>query len=139
MPANTLPIFTLVPDIGRARIVTANTASDGSGTLYAAFTAGVNGSRIDSITFISSQATYAATSPMVGRVFVTDTAGINPRLLVEIALPSVTKTASVLGQTQTISFSTGLIIPAGTLIQVCQSVYATAADQYDVIVRGGDF
>ena len=139
MPANTLPIFTLVPDIGRARMVAANTASDGSGVLYPCFTGGTNGSRVDSITFNSSQTTYAATSAMVARVFITDTAGANPRLLSEIALPSVTKTAAIVGQSQTITYTNGLIIPAGSVLQVCQSVYASAADQYDVIVRGGDF
>jgi len=139
MPANTLPIFTLVPDIGFGRMVAANTGSDGSGTLYTVFTAGVNGSRVDSITFTNSQATYAASSAMVARVFVTDITGSNPRLLSEIALPAATRTAAVVGQTQVITYLNGLILPSGSLVRTCQSVYAGVQDQVDVVVRGGDF
>ena len=60
MPPNTTPIFTLTPNIGLASVAAANTASDGSGTLVTLFTAGVNGSRLNSIICRNAQASPAA-------------------------------------------------------------------------------
>jgi hypothetical protein len=121
------------------RIAAANTASDGSGTINTCFTAGTNGSRVDSIIFTNSQTTAAASSAMVGKVFVTDTSGLNPMLLVEIALPTITRSTTVIGQSQTISFANGLILKSGQLLRATISVYAGAQDQTDVIARGGDY
>lgn len=139
MPANNAPIFVLTPNVGFARVAAANTASDGSGTLVTAFTAGTNGSRIDFITITNSQITAAASSNMVVKVFITNTSGTSPRMLTEVALAATTRSTSAVGATTTITFSNGLIIPSGTLIQVCQSVYAGVQDQNDVVVRGGDY
>lgn len=139
MPANNSPIFVLTPNLGFARLSAANTASDGSGTLVTAFTAGTNGSRIDFITITNSQVTAATSSNMVIKIFITDTLGVNPRMLTEVTLPAVTRSTTVAGSTTTVTFSNGLIIPSGTLIRVCQSVYSGAQDQNDIIVRGGDY
>lgn len=139
MPANQTPIFVLTPNIGFARLAAANTASDGSGTVPTLFTAGANGSRVDSITITNSQATSAASSAMVVKVFITDTSGANPRLLQEIALATTTRSNTAVGQTQTISFANGLVLPSGTLLKVTQTVYAGVQDQVDVVARGGDY
>jgi hypothetical protein len=139
MPANTTPIFVLTPNIGFGRITSANTTSDGSGSLTTVFTAGTNGSRIDFLTITNSQSTAAVSSAMVIKVYLTNTSGTNPRMLQEVTLPAVTRTTSAVGTTTTISFSNGLIIPSGTLVQVSQSVYAGVQDQNDVVVRGGDY
>lgn len=154
MAANTTPIFVLTPNTAQSRISAANTARDGSGSLVTAFTAGSNGSRVESITFTSAQVIAAASSSMVVRVFVTDNAGANPRLLCEGALTGVTASNTAIGATITFDFNTGTVLPANTLligirtpiilvsgqlIKVCQSVYAGAQDQNDVIIRGGDF
>lgn len=139
MPANVQPIFTLVPEAPTATIAAANTARDGSGTLVDLFTAGTNGSRVDFITFTSAQATPAASAARVQRVFLTDTAGLNPRLIQEIVLPAVTASATAIGATSTITFTNGLIINAGQKIQVSQSVYGSAADATQVLLRGGDY
>lgn len=139
MPANTTPIFTLTPNAFTCSIAAANTARDGSGTLVTAFTAGANGSRIESVTFTSAQASAAANSAMVGKVFLTDTSGANPRLIAEITLPAVTASNTAIGQVQTITFTNGLIINSGQILKVCQSVYAGVQDQFHVLTKGGDY
>jgi hypothetical protein len=69
----------------------------------------------------------------------TDTGGINPRLLGEIALPAATRTTAVIGAGGVITFEDGLAIASGQLIQVIQSVYAGAQDLMHYIAEGGDF
>jgi len=139
MPANTSPIFTLTPRAATAIIAAANTARDGSGTLVDVMTAGSNGSRIDFIIFTSSQATAGASSARVQRVFLTDTSGLNPRIISEVVLSAVTASTTAIGATSTITFTNGLIIASGQKIQVAQSVYASAADNTSVLARGGDY
>lgn len=139
MPANTSPIFTLTPKAATARISAANTARDGSGALVTLFTAGANGSRVDFITFTSSQATAATNTARVQRVFLSDESGLNPRLISEIVFPAVGASNTAIGATITITFTNGLIINAGQIISVSQSVYGGAADGTDVLLRGGNF
>lgn len=139
MAVTPTPIFTQVPNTGMARVAAANTARDGSGTLVSLFTAGTNGSRVETVTFTSAQATAAASSAMVGRVFISDAAGANFRLLAEVAIPTVTASTTAVGATQTITFVGGLIIKSGQLLSCTISVYAGAQDQMDVLARGGDY
>jgi len=139
MPANTTPIFVLTPNVGQARVTAANTASEGSGTLTTLFTAGANGSRVDRVTVRNAQVSAAASSANVVRVFITDTSGSNPRLYAEAALPTATRSTSVIGATTTITFLGGLVLASGQLLSVCQSVYAGAQDQVDYTAEGGDY
>ena len=133
------PNFTLNPRATGSRIAAANTARDGSGTLVTSFTAGASGSRLDFITFTSAQLTPAASSLRIMRVFLTDTSGLNPRLISEVSLPAVTASNTAIGATATITFTNGLVIAAGQIVQTTQSVYAGVQDQTDVLSRGGDF
>lgn len=133
------PQFTTTPRATTSRIAAANTARDGSGSLVTSFTAGASGSRLDFITFTSAQLTPAASGLKVCRVFLTDTSGLNPRLIAEVSLPAVTASNTAIGATATITFTNGLVIAAGQLIQTAISVYAGAQDQTDVLARGGDF
>ena len=135
----TNPNFTFTPRATGSRIAAANTARDGSGTLVTSFTAGASGSRLDFITFTSAQLTPAASSLRIMRVFLTDTSGLNPRLIQEVSLPAVTASNTAIGATATITFTNGLVIAAGQLVQTTQSVYAGVQDQTDVLSRGGDF
>lgn len=139
MAANTTPIFILTPNTPTATIAAANTARDGSGNLVTLFTAGASGSRVDSVTFTSAQAAVSGSSAMVGRVFLTDTAGANPRLISEVALAAITTSNTAIGQTQTVFFTNGLLMLSGSFIKVAQSVYAGSQDQYHVYARGGDY
>lgn len=139
MPANTNPIFTLTPNVQLVASAAANTASDGSGTLITIFTAGANGSLLESITFRNAQATAALSSAMVGKVFVTDTAGANPRLIDEVAIAAATRSVSVVGASSVINFLNGLPLASGQLVKVTTSVYAGAQDLVHVTAKGGDY
>jgi hypothetical protein len=97
MPANTSPIYSIAGDVqsvaynNSGLIVgpTANTALDGSGTLYKLFTAGANGSYIQKVRF-RPVGSPAAT---VCRIFIsssTTTSATNTWLYDEITLPSTT-------------------------------------------------
>lgn len=139
MAANTVPIFTKTPKIGLCSVGVANTACDGSGTLTTLFTAGENGSRIERIRYSNAQATPAASSAMVIRIFITDTSGANPILLTEIPLVTATRSTTAVGAGGTYTFSNGLIIPAGTIIKVAQSIYAGVQDLMHYVAEGGDY
>lgn len=97
MPANTSPIYSIVGAVdsvatnnsGLVVGPTANTAQDGSGTLYKLFTAGTNGSYIQKIRF-RPVGSPAAT---VCRVFISSsstTSATATWLYDEITLPAVT-------------------------------------------------
>jgi hypothetical protein len=139
MAQNTSPVFVLIPLTPTATIAAANTARDGSGSLVTLFTCGANGGRIESIKFTSAQATAAASSAMVGRVFVSDAAGANPRLHTEIAIATATASTTVIGATSTITFPGGLPLKTGQIVYVTQSVYAGAQDQMHVTAQAGDY
>lgn len=140
MPPNKEPVCALTPNCFTASLgVTANTASDGSGTLVTVFTAGLQGSRLDEIRFYNGQTAAAASSGMVLRTFVTDNAGANPRLIDEVALATATRSTTAIGATVTRAFPGGLHLATGQLIKVCQSVYAGVQDAMVAATRGGDF
>lgn len=139
MAANTSPIFTLTPNCATATIDSANITRDGSGVLITLFTAGANGSLISRIVFTSSQATAGASVLKVCRIFVTDSAGANPKLRGEILLPGLSPSNTVIGATATFTFTDSLVIKAGQIVKVSQSLRATAADNTDVIAEGGDY
>jgi len=139
MAQNTNPIFGLVPKIGRARLTGASTTSDASSTtnLATLLTAGSNGSRIEEVRVHNSQATVALSSSMVIRLWTYD--GTNYTLLDEQAMPSATRSTTVIGAYIVFSYPGGLLIPSGTSLVVGQSVYNSAADQNDVIARATDY
>lgn len=139
MAANTSPIFTLTGNMIPVSIAAANTASDGSGSLVTLVTAGTNGTRVDGVTFRNGQATAAASSAMVVRVFLSDAAGANFKCIGEAALPAATRSTTVIGTTVTITFSQPIIMKSGQIMSVAQSVYAGAQDLNSVIAYGGDF
>ena len=139
MPANTSPIFTEAGNFTPARIAAANTASDGSGTLVTLVTAGTDGTRVDGVRFRNSQATAALSSAMVHRIFLSDTAGANPRLIGEVATAAATRSASAIGATSIFTFDQPVIMKSGQIMSVIQSVYAGAQDQVDAIAYAGDY
>ena len=142
MPANINPIFVLTPNIGTTTVTTANTTRDLSSTTNAAllFTAGADGSRVDTITFThSSTSQTQASIATVGRIWITTSAlGANPRLLSEIALPVTTPSATAIGGSQTITFANGLFLASGQFLWCAISATQTSG-QYDVIARGGNY
>ena len=139
MPANTTPIFILTGNIAIATIAAANTASDGSGTLVTLVTAGSNGARVDSVRFRNSQATAAASSNMVHRIFLTNDAGNTPTLIGEVATAAATRSVSAVGATSIFTFDQPVIMKSGQLLRVIQSVYAGAQDRFDAFAYAGDY
>lgn len=145
MPANTSPIFSITGAIdsvasnnsGLVVGPTANTALDGSGTLYKAFTAGSNGSYVQKIRF-RPVGSPAAT---VARVFIsssTTTSATNTWLYDEITLPAVT-----LSQT---AASSVFELPLNFALDASYLLYVTfgtstgsSGTGYSVVVIGGDY
>jgi hypothetical protein len=139
MAANTNAIFTKQGNFIPARIAAANTASDGSGTLVTLVTAVTDGTRVDGVRFINSQATAAASGVKVLRIFLTDTTGANPRLIGEVVMAAATRSNTSIGATSIYTFDQAIIMKSGQLISVCMSVYAGAQDQTDAIAYAGDY
>jgi hypothetical protein len=149
MPANTTPVFVLTPNRGTdgsgnfgTRLTTANTTRDLSTTTNGGLilTAGANGTRVESITFTHEAASQTQASiAAVGRIFLcTSSAGANPRLIGEIALPAVTPSASAIGQQQILTFSPPLFMPTGSYLWATISATQTSGG-YDITCQGGDY
>lgn len=145
MPANTSPIYSITGDIqsvaqnnsGLVVGPTANTALDGSGTLYKLFTAGANGSYVQKVRF-RPVGSPAAT---VCRIFVsssTTTSATNTWLYDEITLPAVT-----LSQT---AASSVFELPINFALNANYLLYVTfgtstgsAGTGYSVVCVAGDY
>lgn len=121
--------FAATPKIGHARIATANSNRDGTGTVATLFTAGVNGSRVDSV---SIKATGATSAGML-RFFVHD--GTNLRALTEDEVYDVNPAATDRTHESYIELAGGLALPSGYSLRVSTE----NAEQFDVMAFGGDF
>jgi hypothetical protein len=139
MAANTTPIFIKQGNFTVGRIAAANTASDGSGALVTIVTAAVDGTRVDGVRFINSQVTAAASGAKVLRMFLSDTAGTNFRLIGEVAMSAATRSTTVIGATAIYTFDQPIIMESGQVMSVCMSVYAGAQDQTDACAFAGDY
>ena len=145
MPANTTPIFTLTANKGintGLRLTTANTTRDLSTTTNGGllFTAGANGSRIESIDFVHSSSVQTQTSvATVGRIFLCDSAiGGSPRLIKEVAMAAVIPSATAIGATYTITFTTPLFLANGEHLWATISATQTLG-AYDINCYAGDY
>jgi hypothetical protein len=145
MPANTAPIYSATGAVdsvaanntGLVVGPTANTAQDGSGTLYKLFTAGANGSYVQKIRF-RPVGSPAAT---VCRVFIsssTTTSATATWLYDEITLPAVT-----LSQT---AASSVFELPLNFALDPNYLLYVTfgtstgsAGTGYSVVTIAGDY
>jgi hypothetical protein len=136
---NTAPVYAYDGEPVTFVISAANTARDGSGILVTVYTVPTKGARMTDITFNSAQASPALNSAMVVRLFVTDTAGANPRLIRESVLPAVTPSSTAIGATIFMGFNDGLLLAGGQVIKVCQSVYAGVQDKVQGYARIGRF
>jgi len=145
MAANTAPIYSIAGDVTSVAALnsglvvgpTANTALDGTGTLYKAFTAGTNGSYLQKIRF-RPVGSPAAT---VCRVFIsssTSTSATNTWLYDEITLPAVT-----LSQT---AASSVFELPLNFALNASYLLYVTFGTStgstgtgYSVVTIAGDY
>jgi hypothetical protein len=139
MPANINPIFPLVGNNATCSIAAANTARDGSGALIDLITGATYGTVVYNCTCMSAQATLAAFASKVVNFFKTDSSGLNPRLIESILMTGATPSTVLASVKYIIYFSNGLILKNGEKIQVCQTVYASAADKTDVYANAVDY
>lgn len=137
MSANTNPIFVLVPNTGFSPGITgANTAMDGTGTVFTVFTAGANGSYVRRLK-VKALGTNVQT---VMRIFINNgstnaTAG-NNSLIGELTLPS--STASNTGTVAPdYEYTLNLVLKAAYVVNVCFGTATSAGNS--VTCEGGDF
>lgn len=134
MAVNTDPAFVIRPHNGLARISTANTNRDGTGTLGSVITGATDSTRVDRVEI---KATGTTTAGMI-RLFVFD--GVSTTLLFrEIVVSAITVGSSTpsFGYTVTspdinaplLMLPSGYILKAGT----------HNAETFDVIALGGDY
>ena len=129
------PIFPATPKTSWGKLTTANTNYDGTGTVTELFTAGVNGSRIDSIK-VKPLGTNVAT---VLRLFVNN--GSDPAtpdnnsLIFELTLPETT--ASQIASLAEYQEVLDIAIPTG--YKLYGSLGTEVASGYQVTVFGGDY
>jgi hypothetical protein len=145
MPANTSPIYSIVGatdsvaanNTGLIVGPTANTAQDGTGTLYKAFTAGANGSYIQKIRF-RPVGSPAAT---VCRVFIsssTTTNATNTWLYDEITLPAVTVSQTAASSVFELPINVALD-PNYLLYVTFGTTTGSAGTGYSVVTIAGDY
>lgn len=135
MAANTVPIFPKLGQVSWGTVTTANTAKDGTGTVVTVFTAGVDGSRVDSLV-IRALGTNVAT---VLRVFINNgsvnSTPANNSLFTEltIAVTTLSETAMLVNNT----IALNLVLPAGYKINV--TIGTTVAAGLAVTAYGGSY
>ena len=136
MAVTALPIFAQTPvfTVG-ATVTTANTAKDGTGTVVLLYTAGSNGSRLDTIK-VRSTGTAVAT---VIRIFVnngaTNVTATNNSLYVEatIAATTLSEVAALTDNVITMNIS----LPA--TYRVYATIGTSVATPLQVSAVGGDY
>jgi len=147
MPANTLQLFTGVPNCGfSAAITAANTAKDGTGTTSLIFTANATyGSRVDRIRAQALGTNVAS----VARIFINNggspATASNNVLYANFSLPATTGTETAglvpaeVPNNATIVDSTAfpIALPPGYRIYVC--IGTAVASGWQFVATGGDF
>ena len=92
MPANTSPIFALTPNLAYQTITGTTTDKTGGTTtnLKTLLTAGTNGTKVTQIGFKCEGTSLSG----LFLIFITDTAGTNPKLFDEISIAAVSSTTT---------------------------------------------
>jgi hypothetical protein len=145
MTANTSPIYSIVGatdsvafnNTGLVVGPTANTAQDGTGTLYKLFTAGTNGSYIQKIRF-RPVGSPAAT---VCRVFIstsTSTSATNTWLYDEITLPAVTVSQTAASSVFELPLNFA-VDPSFLLYVTFGTSTGSAGTGYSIVTIAGDY
>lgn len=139
MPANIDPIFSRAPDIQWTTIpsgTTANTAVDGTGTVFTVFTAdATNGGFVQSIRIKAASVSTAT----VIRFFInngsTNGTAANNVFFDEMSVPAIT--ASSTASVAVFELPVGRALPAGYKINACYATSVTGAISLCAI--GGKF
>lgn len=153
MAANTNPIWTLTPNIGRVGITTtaAQVKSDGTSAgagadlMFKAFTAGADGSYVDRVRFFSVSSAAATTGVATTlRVYLSTvsapgaTTNADTFLLGEVSAPAINSSNST-NATNYYDVIIEMAIPTGTFIHVSQHVAQTTNQRWNAVVIGGNY
>jgi hypothetical protein len=134
MAANTQPIFALVPETKIVTVTAATTDRTGATTtnLVELLTAGTNGTKI---TQIGAKVAGTNASVLV-LIFITDTAGANPKLFDEFSLNPITASTTLASARVVIPYS-DLQLKSGQKIFVGTTV--AIADGVNIFAIKGDY
>jgi len=149
MPANTSPIYSIVGAVDSAAAnnsgavagITANTATDGSGTLTKIFTAGANGSYVQKIRFRPVASSAGSVAATVARVFISSsstTSTTNTWLYEEITLPAVTMSNTAASSVFELPLNIALD-PSYLLYVTFGTSTGSTPSGYSVVVIAGDY
>lgn len=153
MPANTAPLFSLTPNVGRVGIPTTNAQVKSDGTsagtsadvVYKVFTAGANGSYVDRIRFFSvanSAATTGIATTLRAYISTVSSPGATTSsdtfLLGEVSVPAISSSHST-NATNCYDLILEQVIPTGSYIHVSQHVAQTTNQRWNAIAYGGDY
>lgn len=86
------------------------------------------GTRVDEVNFINSQTTPAASGANVGKLFMKPRNSSTWFPIREVALPTITRSTTVIGNRQTMTFTGGLFVPEGAQLGATIAVWASAVD-----------
>ena len=153
MPANTSPIYTLTPNVGVGIITTTyaqvksdgTSAASGADFMVLAFTAGANGSYVDTIRFYCCANAAATTSVATTlRAYLSTVAApgattqANTHLLGEVSVPAISASHSTIA-TNYYEIMVRYPIATGYYIHVSQHVAQTTNQVWKALVFGGNY
>ena len=132
--ANTSPIFALTPETAIVTVTAATTDRTGATTanLSDLLTAATDGTKI---TQIGAKVAGTNTACLV-LIFITDTAGANPKLYDELALDPITATTLVTSERQVTAYS-DLQLKAGQ--KVLAGITVAQTDGVNIFAIKGDY
>lgn len=133
--ANQQPIFPNKGNIAFGTLLTANTAKDGTGTVVTVFTAGADGSRIDTIKVRSTGTAVASVLRIFLNNGLVNTTASNNTLYIEVSLPAITLSEAA-AQTD-IELALNIALPAGWKVNC--TIGTTVAAAWAVTGVGGDY
>ncbi len=149
MPANTSPIYSIVDAVDSAAAnnagavagPTANTATDGSGTLIKIFTAGANGSYVQKIRFRPVAASAGSVAATVCRIFISSSSTTSTTvtwLYDEITLPAVTMSNTAASSVFELPINVALD-PNYLLYATFGTSTGTSPSGYSIVTIAGDY
>lgn len=131
---NQNPVLPYQPDVFVSTLAAANTARDGSGSISTLVTGSANGTQVKLIRISSAQATAAANSAMVIRLWISKDTGATWSLMDEAVFSAVTASNTAKGQQLDFTYNFPVRIFGVTqLIGWSKSVHAGVADQLQAV------